>query len=166
MKGCKEKIAERRSQRLYQFRTIKNLPNRKVFRESRKYAKLMILILIVTGISLTINYYTADFLRISLAVYVAVIALFGYLLKLTLSLLFPVVVLDRKGIKFFNSKAIIWSEIKSVKVSRNTNGNQVVYLTKSNSKVIKMNLGKIDFLTLQWYGRSFLRKYKKRLRFF
>lgn len=163
MKVCVEKMAERRLKRFYKFRTLKNLPDRKVFRESRNYMKLIILFFIVTGVSLSVNYYTSDFLGLSLAAYMAAIVLFGYALKLTLSLLFPVVVLNKKGIQFFNSKAINWSEIKSIKVSKNKNAEQVVYLTKLDSKIIKKNLEDAYFPTLQIYARSFLRKYKTKV---
>ena len=161
MRTWKNEIATRKSKRDKRFGILKKVPSRKSFCRSKKYVELMITFLFVTGISIAVLYYNSDFLGLSLLIYLAVISLFGYAVKLTLSLLFPIVILNKTGIKFFNSKTIKWAEIKSIEVNSNSNLEQVVYITKFNSKLIKKNLEKDYFPGLHLYCRSFQRKYKE-----
>ena len=161
MQICREHISKRRRRRYYRFRILNNLPPEKVFRESRRHIRLMILFLFSTTISLVLFNYISDDIGFYLGAYLAAISLFGYFVKLTLSFRFPLIILNRNGIKFLNSNRIKWSEIKSIKVKINGNSEQVVFIKKFSSKIIQKNLGKHFFPSLNLHCRSFLNNYRK-----
>ena len=64
---------------------------------------------------------------------VAVISLFGLLVKIVLNLIFPQIQFDSKGIKFFGAKRIHWKEIKNIEVST-VNDDTRITIIKANKK--------------------------------
>lgn len=87
---------------------------------------------------------------------------FGYLIKFMLSLFFPEVILSEKGIKFIGRKYIGWDDIKKIKIAYNNNSKIEFLIIKNNSKMIKEDLNLSYFGELQFFVRSFSKKYRTR----
>lgn len=160
MKFCREKIAYRKTQRLSKFRVLDEIPKKKIFRRSKEPFFLLILFLIlIFYFSKRINH-VEDAIGMSVSVFVSAIFAFGFAVKLILSLIFPIIVLNETGIKLIGDKIIRWDQIRTIKVKHNLNFEQVIYITKVNSKVIKKNIKPDNFSRLDLYCRSYLRKHK------
>lgn len=161
MEFCREKISLRKTERFYKFGSLKKIPTKKIFRSSKEHFLLLILFLIIIFLLTQRIKHVEDSVRMSLGIFILSIFAFGFAVKLILSLLFPIIVLNEKGIKLIGSKPIRWAEVRRIKVKYNLNFEQVIYITTINSKLIIKNIIPDHFPQLHLYCRSFLRKYKE-----
>lgn len=88
--------------------------------------------------------------KVAMDIVVAVISLFGLLVKIVLNLIFPQIQFDSKGIKFFGAKRIHWKEIKNIEVSTVNDDTRITIIKANNKKLTEQYKDlNIDSETLQ-----------------
>lgn len=155
----------RRRERYFKFGVYKDIPTQKVFRQS---GSLFWVILITTLILFFYIYRTNNSdqaYKPAMAVVVYSIFTFGLFVKFILSLFFPELILNEKGMKFLGRKFINWKEIRKVKIEYVGNSKIMFIVTKNNSKKIIVNLNLTNIANLKIYTRSYLKKFGSK-RFF
>lgn len=150
----------RRRERYFKFGVYKEIPTQKVFRQS---GSLFWVILITTLILFFYIYRTNNSdqaYKPAMAVVVYSIFTFGLFVKFILSLFFPELILNEKGMKFIGKKSIDWKEIKKIKIVSSDVSKIRVIIIKRNSKKISENLNLSNLYELRFLIRSFMKKYR------
>lgn len=152
----------RRKIRFQKFGLLKNIPSQKKFMKVRFKIYFLIVLLVIIVIQLIRFEENEDRVGISLGIFINCIAIFGIVVKILLNTIFPILVLNDEGMKFFDSKLIKWTEVKMIRVKKNDELAELLYITKTNSKVIIKKIRSDYFPNLPMYCKSFFEKYKAR----
>ncbi|UOE41708.1 hypothetical protein MTP09_03460 [Chryseobacterium suipulveris] len=151
-------LKERRFRLNRKFAVYRYLPEKKVFRKGNLYFWQLLFFLAVF-IFLYWKLKSDEFSPTLLMIlFVVSVFLIGFLVKFTLSQIFPEVVLDERGIKIRGVKKIRWEEISSLKID--TSFDLFADVKLKNSKQIRQRLENSKPEILQKYCRSFFKKYR------
>lgn len=80
----------------------------------------------------------------ALDIYVSMIVVFGMIVQALLNFLFPLIVLNEKGIKLLGRKMIGWKEISKVDAVDIGEGHTKILICKINNTVIKDEFRNLD----------------------
>jgi len=149
----------RKKERYSKFGIYKDIPKQKVFRQSRSFFWLILICSLVLLFYIYKTNNSDEAYKPAMAVIVYSIFAFGYLIKFILSLFFPELILNEKGLKFLGRKLIDWREIRKVKIDYGVNSKIIFVVTKNNSKKIIENLNLTNIAELKIYMRSYLKKF-------
>lgn len=133
-----------------------NLPNKKVFKRDG----FNLLGLIIGIIIFSYLYYKKDDVEFGINGVIWLMGLglfiFGSILKLILTNLFPDIIVSEKGIKFMWEEEIAWEEIEKIKVR-----NDDVLVVYKNLKKRSYGIKELNNFRLAYYIRAFLENIKK-----
>lgn len=138
----------------------------KIRKTNKLYFKITISVLLLSFALYRLQF-SDEGHKIGVEVYISLIGIFGLLVKIILGLIFPEIILDNEGIKFFGRKKILWKDIKNIKINENSEILKIS-IEKVNSKIIHeqyKNLGvskyemeeNLAFFLIK-YGNPFYKK--------
>ena len=159
MKFRKNILRLRKKERYSKFGIYKDIPKQKLFRQSRSFFWLILICSLALLFCIDRTNNSDNAYEPAMAVIVYSIFAFGYLVKFILSLFFPELILNEKGLKFLGRKLIDWKEIRKVKIDYGGNSKIMFIVTKNNSKKIIENLNLTNIDELKISMRSYLEKF-------